>query len=255
LCGLFNLVFPDECRVCGESLKEVSRIPVCSRCLAEPSVLIAEHYCVACRTPFVTPHPLDGSGRCGLCRAGLQGFDAVYSYGSYEGTLRTLIHLYKYNGMEPLAMPFGRFLAQVLPRDQRFDVIVPMPLHWRKRWDRGFNQAELLAKEISRRWNAPVKNVVRRRRHTAAQAGLSNAQRRKNVAHVFAAPKGKPLAGQRVLLVDDVFTTGATASSCARVLKRAGAAHVTLLALARTDRRAFTEELTGPKAASAASGE
>ena len=170
---------------------------------------------------------MDESGRCGLCRSGLQGFDAVYSYGSYEGSLRKLIHLFKYNGVEPLAAPFGRFLAQVLPRDQRFDVIVPMPLHWRKRWQRGFNQAELLAKEISRRWNVPIERAVRRRRGTVAQAGLSNAQRRKNVAHVFEARKGKPLEGKRVLLVDDVFTTGATASSCARVLKRAGAAHVT----------------------------
>lgn len=255
LCGFFNQLFPDDCRVCGERLHEVSRIPVCSRCLGEPAPLTAEYYCIACRTPFVTPYPLDKSGRCGLCRAGLQGFDAVYSFGSYEGTLRKLIHLFKYNGMEPLAGPFGRMLAQVLPRDQRFDLVVPMPLHWWKRWQRGFNQAELLANEISRRWNVPVERVVRRRRATAAQAGLSNAQRRKNVAHVFAAPKGKPLDGRRVLLVDDVFTTGATASSCARVLKRAGAAHVTLLALARTDRRAATEDLRGLNAATAASGE
>ena len=255
MCGFFNLIFPDECRVCGESLQEVSRIPVCSRCLAEPSVLTAEYYCAACRTPFVTPYPLDESGRCGLCRAGLQGFDAVYSYGSYEGTLRKLIHIYKYNGVEPLAAPFGRLLAQVLPREQTFDVIVPMPLHWRKRWQRGFNQAELLAREISRRWNVPIEKPVRRRGGSAAQAGLSNAQRRKNVAHVFRAGKGKPLHGKRVLLVDDVFTTGATASSCARVLKRAGAAHVTLLTLARTDRRIGTLELRASKAATAASGE
>lgn len=255
LCGLFNLLFPDECRVCGESLKEVSRIPVCSRCLAEPALLTADYYCAACRTPFVTPYPLDKSGRCGLCRAGLQGFDAVYSYGSYEGSLRKLIHLFKYNGVEPLAAPFGKFLAQVLPRDQRYDVIVPMPLHWRKRWQRGFNQAELLAKEISRRWCVPVERAVRRRRSGLAQAGLSNAQRRKNVAHVFEAGKGRPLEGKRILLVDDVLTTGATASSCARVLKRAGAAHVTLLALARTDRRAATEEFRGLRAATAANGE
>jgi ComF family protein len=196
---------------------------------------------------------LDDSGRCGLCRSGLQGFDAVYSYGSYEGSLRKLIHLFKYSGVVPLAAPFGRFLAQVLPRDQRFDVIVPMPLHWRKRWQRGFNQAELLAKEIARRWNVPIERAVRRRRGTVAQAGLSNAQRRKNVAHVFETRKGKPLEGKRVLLVDDVFTTGATASSCARVLKRAGAAHVTLLALARTDRRTAIQELR--KAATAANGE
>ena len=163
--------------------------PFAPAAFPNPTLLIAEHYCVACRTPFVTPYPLDESGRCGLCRAGLQGFDAVYSYGSYEGALRKLIHLFKYSGVEPLAAPFGQLLAQVLPREQRFDVIVPMPLHWRKRWQRGFNQAELLAKEISRRWNVPVERAVRRRRGSVAQAGLSNAQRRKNVAHVFEARK------------------------------------------------------------------
>jgi len=128
-----------------------------------------------------------------------------------------------------------------------------MPLHWRKRWQRGFNQAELLAWEIARRWNAPVKHALRRRRAGKPQAGLTNAQRRSNVAGVFALnrrffDRRKPLEGKRVLLVDDVFTTGATASACARVLKRAGAVHVTLLALARTDRRAPVVEMA--KAAS-----
>ncbi len=102
----------------------------------------------------MTRHPLDGEGKCALCRRGLQGFDAVYSYGSYEGTLRKLIHVYKYEGVEPLARSFGKLIAQVLPREEQFDLVVPMPLHWRKRWQRGFNQAgELLAKEIARRWN------------------------------------------------------------------------------------------------------
>ena len=209
-----------------------------------PELLIAEHYLpLLAGLRLSLPIRWMKRGGAGCAGPGLQGFDAVYSYaGSYvEGTLRKLIHIYKYNGVEPLAAPFGKLLAQVLPREQTFDVIVPMPLHWRKRWQRGFNQAELLAKEISRRWNVPVEKAVRRRRGSVAQAGLSNAQRRKNVAHVFKAAKGKPLDGKRVLLVDDVFTTGATASSCARVLKRAGAAHVTLLALARTDRRIATE--------------
>jgi ComF family protein len=260
LRGFFNLLFPDECRVCGESLHEVSRIPVCSRCLREPQPLAAEYYCSACRTPFVTPHPLDpATGKCALCRQGLQGFDAVYSYGSYEGTLRKLIHVYKYDGVEPLAAPFGKLLAQVLPREEHFDVVVPMPLHWRKRWQRGFNQAELLAREIARRWNAPVNHALRRRRAGRPQAGLTNAQRRSNVAGVFAIKRNlfdeqKPLKGKRVLLIDDVFTTGATASACARVLKRAGAEHVTLLALARTDRRAPVVEIAQAASSARSSG-
>ena len=191
--------------------------------------------------PFVNRFPLDETGRCGLCRLGLQGFDAVYSYGSYEGSLRELVHLFKYSGMRPLARTLGQFMIRALPRYAEFDVIVPMPLHWRKQWQRGFNQSDDLAREIGKKWNVPVRNLVRRKKATRPQAGLTNAKRRANMSGAFAMPRGKSLAGARVLLVDDVVTTGATASACARVLKRAGAAHVALLALARTDRRAAVE--------------
>lgn len=240
-CGLaelvFPLVFPDECRVCGEALRGVSRVPVCTRCLHDPQPLMAEYFCVSCRTPFLNHFPLDESGRCPLCRLGLTGFDAVYSYGSYEGSLRKLIHLFKYDKIYSLAQPLAGFLARVLPREEHFDIIVPMPLHWRRRWERGFNQSELLAREIAKKWNAPLKHAVRRVKSTAPQAGLTNAKRRANVGGAFAVKRNMRLDGARVLLVDDVLTTGATAAACARVLKRAGAAQVALLALARTDRR------------------
>ena len=191
--------------------------------------------------PFVNGFPLDETGRCALCRLGLRGFDAVYSYGSYEGTLRQLVHLFKYGGVRPLAGTFGRLMAQALPRETSFDVIVPMPLHWFKQWQRGFNQSNDLAREIGRKWNVPVRSVIHRKKATRPQAGLTNAKRRENMQGAFRMMRGKPLAGMRVLLIDDVVTTGATASACARVLKRAGAAHVALLALARTDRRAAVE--------------
>lgn len=232
---LLNLVFPDDCHICGDPLKTLTRVPVCPKCLSDPQPFAAEFYCVSCKTPFVNRAPLDESGQCTLCRLGLKGFDAVYTYGSYEGTLRRLVHLYKYGKMEPLATHFGPMLALALPRETAFDVVIPMPLHWWKRWQRGFNQAELLAREVARRWNAPVRNAARRRKNTAVQAGLTNAKRRANVQGAFEV-RGR-LDGKHVLLVDDVMTTGATASACARALKRAGAARVTLLTLARTDRR------------------
>ena len=229
--------------------------------------MAAEFFCVACRTPFVNRHPLDETGRCSLCRLGLSGYDAVYSYGSYEGALRKLIHVFKFEKVHTLARPLGALLARALPREQRFDAIVPMPLHWRRRWTRGFNQSELLAREIARRWRLPVVNAIRRVKSTPPQAGLTNAKRRANVAGAFSAVSapGSVLRfavrlvrrvasasvqrrirrfarphrfdGARVLLIDDVLTTGATAAACARALKRAGAAHVTLLTVARTDRR------------------
>jgi ComF family protein len=112
-----------------------------------------------------------------------------------------------------------------------------MPLHWRRRWERGFNQSELLAGAIAKKWSVPLKRAVRRVKSTSPQAGLTNAKRRANMGGAFAVNRNARLDGARVLLVDDVLTTGATAAACARVLKRAGAAHVALLALARTDRR------------------
>jgi len=203
--------------------------------------------------PFVNRFPLDESGRCSICRLGLSGFDEVFTYGSYEGSLRKLIHLYKYAGVQPLAKKFGDLLALAIPRERRFDAIVAMPLHWRRRWDRGFNQAALLAGEISRRWNVPVIRAVRRARPTAPQAGLTNAKRRANVRGVFKATRR--LDGMRILLVDDVLTTGATAAACARALKRAGAARVAVAAVARTDRRSILMDEPELRVAAAGSGE
>jgi len=211
----------------------------------------AEYFCVSCRTPFQNHFPLDSEGRCALCRSGLRGFDHAYCFGAYEGTLRELIHLYKYSRMKPLWKPLGDLLATALPRDQRFDGVVAVPLHWRRKWERGFNQSELLARSIARRAGVRVLHPVRRRRATRTQAGLSNSRRRENVSGAFIAKAGA-VPGLRILLVDDVMTTGATASACAHALKRAGAKSVALLALARVDRRFVSPEKTvTPKGASA----
>ncbi len=224
-------------------MKEFSRVPVCRACLAKPEPLAADYYCVQCRSPFLSRFPLDDEGRCALCRRGVRGFDAAYSFGFYEDELRKLIHLFKYGRVQTLAAPLGRLLARAPPREQSFDVIVPMPLHWRKRWQRGFNQAELLANEIGRRTHTPVQNSLRRVRGTASQAGLTSAKRRENVSGAFQARTRAQLVGRRVLLIDDVVTTGATAASCARALKRGGARQVTLLTLARVDRRLMFDPL------------
>jgi ComF family protein len=239
-------LFPDDCRICDQPLKELSRVPVCRACLNKPEPLAAEYFCVQCRAPFSSGFPLDEEGRCALCRRGVRGFDAAYSFGFYEAELRQLIHLFKYGRVRTLAAPLGKLLARALPHEQAFDVIIPMPLHWRKRWQRGFNQSELLAREIGRRTHTPVENALRRVRNTVAQAGLTSAKRRLNVSGAFQAKKraaADAINGRRVLLIDDVMTTGATAASCARALQRAGARQVTLLTLARADRRPMLDPL------------
>ena len=223
----------------------MSRIPVCRPCLKAPEPFSPDYFCISCRTPFQNGFPLDSEGRCALCRSGLRGFDAAYCFGSYEGALRELIHLFKYGKVATLAHPLSSLLAAALPRDERIDVIVPVPLYWWRQWRRGFNQSELLGRALSRRIGAPLIAGLRRNRSTAPQEGLSNTARRRNVTGAFSARRGAlDFGGKHVLLIDDVMTTGSTASACALALKRAGAARVALLTVARVDRR-----LEGPRVA------
>jgi ComF family protein len=237
LAPLFNLVFPQDCKVCAAPLRHARRVPVCDACLASPAPLTADYFCTQCRTPFLNEAPLDDHGVCGRCRSGLTGYDAAYSYGYYEGVLKDLIHLFKYARVETLGEPLGAYLRQALPLDQRFDLVVPVPLHWRRRLWRGFNQADLLARPLARRLGATVAPALERRRRTETQASLSPSERRTNVVGAFALRRGADVRGKRILLVDDVLTTGATVGAAASVLRQAGASHVAVLTLARVDRR------------------
>ena len=237
--GFFNLIFPDECRLCETPLRGFSRIPVCSDCLKLPQPIQAGYRCRGCGTPFVEAFPLDEHDLCTVCRESQVNFDAAYSFGSYEGALRELIHLLKYAKVESLAGPLGRMLLSAAPPDGKFDLVVAMPMHWRKRWERGFNQAELLAAPIARFYGAKLSRCLRRSRYTKAQASLGQQERLANLDHSFSVKKRAALAGKRVLLIDDVFTTGATLRAATAVLKEAGISHVSALTLARADRRRY----------------
>ena len=181
-------------------------------------------------------YPLDEYDLCMVCREGLANFDAAYSFGSYEGSLQQLIHLFKYAKVESLADTLGHFMLQALPLEANFDLVIAMPMHWRKRWERGFNQAELLAEPVARRYGLRLAKNLRRTRYTKSQAGLTEADRRANLRGSFEVWRAEQVAGRRILLIDDVFTTGSTLRAAAEVLKAAGAAHVAALTLARVDR-------------------
>ncbi len=186
-------------------------------------------------------------------------FDGAYSFGSYEGPLQKLIHLFKYGKVETLARPLSGLLIRALPVDQRFDLIVAMPMHWRKRWERGFNQAELLARPVAKRYGLKLAFNLRRTRYTKPQAGLAEADRNENLKNSFRVRNSRQVAGKRALLIDDVLTTGATLRAAASALKEAGAAHVSALTLARVDRRNFDSisvaaKQKTPKAHSAGTG-
>lgn len=233
---LFNLIFPADCAICQYPLQNLSRIPVCSKCLSEPQPFIAEYSCSQCQIAFLNDFPLRPDGRCPLCRLGETQFDRVYSYGSYDSSLARLLHLFKYGKVRTLAEPLGQLMTRGLPSQERFDVVVPVPLFWWKKIQRGFNQSDLLAQVVSRRIGVPVSRDLKRTRNTEVQAGLSNAKRRKNVAGVFQVSRNI-FQGKRVLLIDDVLTTGTTVSAAAKALRKSGVARITVLTLARVDRR------------------
>lgn len=215
-----------------------NRVPVCLRCLEAPKPFSAEVFCPRCRMAFSEAEHLGEGGECELCASGVTQFAAAYSYGFYEDELRGLILLLKYGGIRTLAPRMGAWLADALPRDRRFDAIVPVPLHWWRQLRRGFNQSELLAAELGRRTGLPVRaGAMKRERATPKQSLLDNAGRQSNVAGAFRVARPAEVAGRRILLLDDVLTTGATLNACAAALKKAGATHVSALTLARVDHR------------------
>jgi ComF family protein len=175
--------------------------------------------------------------------------DAVYCAGAYEGRLRTLIQHFKFREMRPLEDFLGQVLAQGLPLEADFDLVIPVPMHWLRVLMRGYNQAELLARKLSRMRGIPYANPMRKKFLVRRQSALRGSARRKNVEGVYSVKRSHEVAGKKVLLVDDVYTTGSTANVCARLLKQAGASYVAVIALARTDRRVYA----APEAAIAVS--
>jgi competence protein ComFC len=203
-----------------------------------PQSFAAEVFCGQCSAPFGSKHSLDEQGLCRLCRVGATQYDQVWSLAHFDGRIRELIHLYKYEPMRPLGKILGRWLTTALPRDARIDVVTAVPLHWTRLWQRGFNQSWELAKEVSRRTGLPLARPLVRCRSTRTQTGLSPHERRANVKRAFALRDAACVKDKHVLLIDDVLTTGASVNACAAELRRAGARQISILTLARATRLA-----------------
>jgi len=244
--SLFATLFPSDCRVCGAPLLKISRLPVCEECLSAMRP-IAGGVCSVCGERLVSPYAFSGQHgepRCGLCRRMEPPFARAAAYGSYDGGLRELIHLLKYEQVRPAANVLGRMLAEVIAGlEQGFGdsavLVVPVPLHARKLRQRGFNQSELIAQVALKLMAQGDRLALRpkgleRVRETQSQIGLTRHQRRENMHGAFIVTEPHEVAGREVLLVDDVLTTGTTASECARILRRAGAAKVWVATVART---------------------
>ena len=249
--SLFATLFPSDCRLCGTPLANISRLPVCLPCLSEIKP-IEGGTCSVCGERLLSPHAIVTDGveaRCGLCQRAAPPFVRAVAYGSYDGGLRELIHLLKYEQVRSATGVLGRMLAAAINEleplwSQPQIAVVSVPLHKRKLRQRGFNQTELIVREALK-ISAPAgrlvlrSGILERRRETLSQIGLTRHQRRENIRGAFVVRKPdvrKPdiVRGCEILLVDDVFTTGTTVSECARVLMRAGASKIFVATVART---------------------
>jgi ComF family protein len=165
----------------------------------------------------------------------LPHFDHAVAAGWYEGVLAEAIHLFKYRGKTLLARPLGAFLVDAMKRLPKVDCLVPVPLHPSRLREREFNQSLLLCDSLKAESGLPViHDGLERVRETPPQIGLAHAARRGNVRRAFVSKGPERIEGRRIVLIDDVFTTGATVNDCARALKRAGAETVCVLTVART---------------------
>jgi ComF family protein len=267
--GLFSVLFPSDCRICGEPQLNISRLPVCPDCVADIHPVRGK-VCSICGERVLSSYAeMDSEGlrRCPVCRRIDRPFGRAVAYGSYEGGLRELVHLLKYNGVRPAAKVLGRMLAEAWTTlehefeqaaferglfDQQPILVIPVPLYKTRRRERGFNQAELIARAAlnihpMRERMELSHEILQRTRDTHSQIGLTSHQRRLNLRGAFAVPRAAEVTGRNVILVDDVYTTGTTASECSRVLRRAGARRVWVATVARTLKLASQYAEIGPE--------
>ena len=237
---LVDWLYPPRCRGCANRIHGRDSEYFCASCWKEIQ-LISHPLCNLCGRPFP-----DGSGddhSCGICLERPPRFAAARAWACYPREeqqahpLRTVVQKFKYGRKVSLGKPLGRLMVRGCEEflsQWAFDLIVPVPLHaQRLRW-RGFNQSVLLGRQVSRRYNVRLDPfVLRRKTATPPQTQLTEEERRRNVRGAFELNLARPVKGKTILLVDDVYTSGATVNECSRALRRGGAKKVFVLTLAR----------------------
>lgn len=220
---VLDVLFPRRCVHCGRH-----GAWLCDACSA------AVHWmqpplCECCG------REVGGGNRCQQCARERLHIDGIRACSRFEAGIREAIHGLKYSGRRALAAPLAELLAQTASGLEPADAIVSVPLHPKRERERGYNQSALLARELSHRLGAPVLPALKRVRHTSNQVGLNRRERQANVKAAFSCTQPSIVAGKRLLLVDDVCTTGSTLEACAEPLLRARAAAVWGLVVARQD--------------------
>jgi ComF family protein len=229
---VFQFFLPPQCPCC-ERFSEEGKQGFCSNCLSQIR-WIEPPFCSICGIPFISreveTHP------CGACVTHRKYFTIARALGAFEGSLQEAIHRWKYEGKTYLTPFFADWMAEGLNRHWEpgsLDLLIPVPLHTRRLRERGFNQALLLVRELSRRTGIPYrKSILQKKKSTIPQVNLSGVEREKELRGTFHVIGKEELSGLSVLLIDDVYTTGATVNECSKVLLRGGAKRVDVLTLA-----------------------
>ena len=235
-----SLCFPANCRLCEELLVDARRLPLCDNCLSS-FVEIPPGSCDICGLPgtFDPEFPKEQS-ICADCEEHRFGFQVARSFGFYEGLLARAILLLKHEQIVPLGKWFAERLAELVRKEAErltADVIVPVPLHRQRSRERGFNQVDLFGQPLSKLLNLPYEAVLLMRSRPRPEKHLLRSEERwEAVRGAFAMRKGGRVDNLRILLLDDVMTTGATLDACSRALREAGAKSVLGLTIARAGR-------------------
>ncbi len=223
---ILNQLFPSKCPVCGSLSDKGQTRPLCSACWDS-----IQPYNGPCCNICGKPADSAQAGLCGECIAKPPNYERVFFYGLFEGTLKEAIHLFKYRSLRHLAYPLSQWVLN-LPFPKDLDALVPVPLHRNRLLQREFNQSALIGRLLADHLNIYFYDFLLRRNHdNMPQSMMKGKERVKNVHNIFHVTGD--IRGKRVLLFDDVITTGATANECARVLKHNGASHIYVVALAR----------------------
>jgi ComF family protein len=230
--ALLSLFFPPHCASCGENT--AAGVHLCESCAGKVRP-IKPPFCHRCSEPF--DGAIGSTFTCANCGDRELHFDCAVAPFLSRGIVREFIHRFKYDRERFLRLPLADWLATGLDDErvtaQPFDVIVPVPLHSTRMRERGFNQAAELGRLLSARCGVPMNQVLQRTRYTQTQTRLDRQERMENLRNAFRVRHTPAVQNRHVMLVDDVFTTGSTVEECARILRRAGAASVRVMTVAR----------------------
>jgi len=249
LDALASVLLAAPCRICDAPLLTAGRIPICESCLASFAP-IGDSVCPCCGRPQpagpaqaapppTAPAPPPTPPLCRLCRAKTFAFARARNWAAYNPTLTSAIMLLKYEKVSRLGDYFAARLAALYTRlqqsgDWRADVVVPVPLHADRRRERGYNQVDMIARPLAKRLGLPFRPyLLARTKSRPARLVLSRTEHWESVRGAYTTREGLRVDKRRILLVDDVMTTGATLDACSRALRHAGAAEIMALTVAR----------------------